>query len=103
MENYGQAHQIMTTVHWPTPLGDGAAAKNVNTVVNLTTSYNTYALKWTPTAITWYLDGKVIDSYTGPNVPNVPMYFLADLAIDGPAPSTSTFAIKLIRIYTKKR
>jgi beta-glucanase (GH16 family) len=103
MENHGEPHQISTTVHWATPLGDRAAAKNVNTAVNLTTSYNTYALKWTPTAITWYLDGKIVDSYTGPNVPQVPMYFLADLAIDGPAPSTSTFAIKSMRIYTNKR
>jgi beta-glucanase (GH16 family) len=103
MENHGAPHQISTTLHWATPLGDGAAAKNDNTVVNLTTSYNTYALKWTSTTITWYLDGKVIDSYTGPNVPKVPMYFLANLAIDGPAPSTSTFAIKSVRIYTNKR
>jgi hypothetical protein len=36
-------------------------------------------------------------------VPNVPMYFLADLAIDGNAASHSTFSIKSVRIYTNKR
>jgi beta-glucanase (GH16 family) len=103
MENHGDPHQISTTLHWATHLGPAQAQKTETVAPNLTTSYNTYALKWTSSSMTWYLNGKAIDSYTGPNVPHVPMYFLADLAIDGPTRSTSTLAIKSVRIYTDKR
>lgn len=99
MENHGEAHQISTTVHWATPLGPRQDAKDTNTVSNLTTGYHTYALRWTKSTLTWYLDGKVIHTYTGPNVPAVPMYLLANMAIDGPAKSGSTLSIKSVKIY----
>ena len=45
------------------------------------------------------IDGKVVDTYTGNAVPNQPMYFLANLAIDGPATSGSSFDIQSVQIY----
>ena len=98
MENHGSPHQINTTLHWPTPLGDRAAATSVTTRANLVTGYHTYGLRWTADAVTWYLDGKVVDYYSGPNVPHTPMYLLISMAIDGPAKSGSTFDIKSVRI-----
>jgi hypothetical protein len=43
-----------------------------------------------------------VDSYTGSQVPRQQMYFLANLAIDGPAVSGSSFNIRSVKIYTKK-
>jgi beta-glucanase (GH16 family) len=54
---------------------------------------------WKPNSLTWYLDGKVIDRYTGNHVPDQPMYLLANLAIDGKAPPKSTFSISSVEIY----
>lgn len=103
MENHGEAHQISTTLHWATPIGPRQDAEDTSTVSNLTTGYHTYALRWTKSTLTWYLDGKVIHTYTGPNVPDEPMYFLANMAIDGPAKSGSTFSIKSVKIYRTVR
>ena len=103
MENHGQPHTIQTTYHY-TVLGSlQMATKFPTTRANLVTHYNTYGLSWEAHSITWYLNGKVIDRYTGPNISNQPMYLVANLAIDGPAKSGATFSIKSVRIYTNKR
>ena len=54
---------------------------------NLAVGYHTYGLLWEHGSLTWYFDGKVVDTYTGKAVPTQSMYFLANLAIDGPASS----------------
>jgi beta-glucanase (GH16 family) len=66
---------------------------------NLTSGYHTYGLLWQPGSLTWYLDGRMVDTYKGANVPSQPMYFLANLAIDGRATSGSSFDIKSVKIY----
>ena len=47
-------------------------------------------------------DGKIVDTYTGSAVFSQPMYFLADLAVNGPAASGSTFDIHSVQIYEAK-
>jgi beta-glucanase (GH16 family) len=99
MENWGSARTIKTTVFWSASGHVRSAYKNPRATSDLTTSYHTYGLLWRPHSLTWYLDGKVVDRYTGPNIPHQAMYFLANLAIDGRAASPSTFSIRSVQIY----
>jgi beta-glucanase (GH16 family) len=99
MENWGSEHRIQTTFIWS---GGGTVEQAFKTLVSsssLSSRYHTYGLLWEPGSLTWYLDGKVVDTYTGRNVPRQPMYFLANLAIDGPAASGSSFSIRSVKIY----
>jgi hypothetical protein len=41
----------------------------------------------------------VIDAYAGNTVPSKPMYFIANLPIDGAAASGSSFDIQSVHIY----
>lgn len=54
-----------------------------------TTGWNVYAIRWTPRAITWYLDGRKVYAVTS-SVPSTPMYLLADLAVGGTWPGHVT-------------
>jgi len=99
MENYGSPHTILTTVFWSASGAVKFAHKTARTSADLTDSYHTYGLLWKPHSLTWYLDGKVVDRYTGSHVPHQPMYLLANLAIDGKAPSGSTFSINSVEVY----
>jgi beta-glucanase (GH16 family) len=97
MENYGTTNQIETTVHWGTT--NQEADQDVTSPTDLTSGWHTYGLLWEPGSLTWYLDGKVVFSYTGVGVPSQPMYLLANLAIDGAAASGSSFDIQSAQIY----
>jgi beta-glucanase (GH16 family) len=99
MENFGSTHTIRTTVFWSAAGAYDYADKTARSSSNLTAGYHTYGLLWKPNSLTWYLDGKVIDRYTGNHVPDQPMYLLANLAIDGKAPPKSTFSISSVEIY----
>lgn len=99
MENWGSSNQIQCTVHWGTSSNPQQADQQVTSSSDLTSGWHTYGLLWQRGSLTWYLDGKVVDTYTGSAVPNQPMYFLANLAIDGPATSGSSFDIQSVQIY----
>ncbi len=73
-----------------------------------TAGFHTYAVDWQPNEIVWYVDG--VERYrTKDNVPSVPMYILANLAVGGDWPgnpdATTTFPsymdIDYIRVYQK--
>jgi beta-glucanase (GH16 family) len=103
MENFGSPYLIRSTVFWPTSDNNSGSYalshKFATSPSNLTVGYHSYGLLWKPNSLTWYLDGNVIDTFTGPNVPHTPMYLLLNLAIDGKAASGSTFSIKSVKIY----
>ncbi|MDA8317259.1 MAG: glycoside hydrolase family 16 protein [Actinomycetota bacterium] len=100
MENWGTAASFHATLHWSTGPSDEQVAKVVSTPANLSTTYHTYGLLWEPGSLTWYFDGAPVFAVTGNEVPSQPMYFLANLAIDGPAASGSSFDIQSVKIYT---
>ncbi|MCL2583318.1 MAG: glycoside hydrolase family 16 protein [Streptosporangiales bacterium] len=60
-----------------------AGAPRENSSVNLgsATGWHRFGLDWTASKVTWYVDGKPVFS-TGRNVPQQPMYFLANIAVD---------------------
>jgi beta-glucanase (GH16 family) len=99
MENYGLTNQVKDTVHWESPTGAEYQQFVVNTSTNLTAGWNTYGLSWTPGQLTWYINGTAVASYSGGNVPSQPMYFLANLAIDGAAAQTSSFDIQSVQVW----
>ncbi len=99
MENWGTANSFRATLHWGTSPNTSQAGQTVTVPVNLTSTYNTYGLLWRPGALTWYFNGAPVYSITGSQVPSQPMYFLANLAIDGPIASTPTFDIRSVQIY----
>lgn len=99
MENYGSIHVVRDTVHWESPNGPEYQTFAVTSPNNLTVGWHTYGLLWTPTSLTWYLDGNAVANYSGSNVPNQPMYFLANLAINGAAAQTSSFDIQSVQVW----
>jgi len=99
MENFGSAHTIRTTLFWSAPGAVKFAHKGSQSSADLTAGYHTYGLLWRPHSLTWYLDGQVVQRYTGSHVPSQPMYLLANLAIDGRAASGSTFSIRSVEVY----
>jgi beta-glucanase (GH16 family) len=97
MENYGSTNQIECTVHWGS--ANQEADQQVLSSTDLTSGWHTYGLLWEPGSLTWYLDGRVVFTYTGAGVPSQPMYLLANLAIDGAAASGASFDIQSAQIY----
>ncbi len=101
MENWGNPYNMYSTYHWLSASGPQQSMTKVNSSTNLTQTWNTYAVDWEPSSITWYLNGKVVASYTGSQISSQPMYLLANLAIYGSAPSISSFDIKSVSIYQR--
>ncbi len=70
---------------------------------------HTFAVDWEPGSITWYVDGTE-RFRTTENVPSVPMYVLANLAVGGDWPGNpdaatlfpNTMDIDYIRVYKKR-
>ncbi len=104
MEAYGNdTSTVDFTNH---PVGAPQQQLDVNTV-DLSAGYHTYAVDWEPGSITWYLDGVKLYSVTS-GVPDTPMYFLADLALDGipgdtnpdaTTPAAASFNIRSVQIW----
>lgn len=75
---------------------------------DLSVGWHTFAIDWTRTKLTWFIDGKQILS-TSKNVPQQPMYILADLAytstnlalIESGSGCHGTLAIKSIRVWQR--
>ena len=53
---------------------------------DLASGWHTFGLDWQPDSLTWYVDGKALFTATT-NIPDVPMYLLANLAVTNFAPS----------------
>jgi beta-glucanase (GH16 family)/fibronectin type 3 domain-containing protein len=82
------ATDIYQTAHW-----GGYAANDphvnqqgidFNNGTNTSTGFHTYGLSWTPTTLTWYVDGQ--PTQTQINRSDQPMYMIMNLAIGGSWP-----------------
>ncbi len=65
----GGSHQYSTTA--------------VNEGINLSQGFHTYGTLWTPTTLTFYLDGHEVHTMATPPGVSEPMYLLAGLAVGG--------------------
>lgn len=99
MENWGSPNTELTTFHWGIWQDPQQKSTLVTSPSDLTAGWHTYGLAWAPGSLTWYLDGKVVDTYTGTNVPDQPMYLLANLAIDGAAASGARLNIRSVQVW----
>lgn len=71
--------------------------------------FHTYAVRWSPGEIVWYVDGVETRRYTEGANPDQPMYVLFNLAIDGDWPQSpdentvfpSALEIDYVRVYRK--
>lgn len=73
---------------------------------NGTTGFHDYAVDWEPGSLTFYVDGKVMRSYTGSNVPSQPMYLILNLDASsgyaGPtanAPASASMKVDYVRVW----
>jgi beta-glucanase (GH16 family) len=99
--------------HLHTP--DGVYGADTMTSTNLTTSYNTYGLKWVPgQSITWYLNGTEVGTVTSADatIPTVPMELIMNLQVanstasswhtqyDASTPANSDMLISGVQVYS---
>lgn len=105
----GQGGDFMTarmTPHWPSNSYQEQDWSNTGTPFGL--AMHTFAIDWEPGTETWYIDGIARATFTGSNVPTIPMYILANLAVGGswPGPPNGTtplpshMLVDYIRVYT---
>jgi beta-glucanase (GH16 family) len=83
----------------------GQHQATVGSSTDLSAGFHTYAVDWEPGSLTWYIDGNVVSTYRGNDVPSQPMYLLADLAISGTnppdasTPSSASLDIDQVRVF----
>ena len=103
LESVGGGNTAYQTVHATD--GSQNAAQTTNT--SFTTSYHAYGLLWTPTSVSYYIDGVKTGSW---NVAiSKPMYMMIDLDVAGPndwggppnasTPTTTALDISSVQIY----
>lgn len=103
LEAFGQdPDQAHWAIHSPyAPATNGGWANTAN----LTTGEHTFALKWTPYDLTFFVDGKEVAQQATPADMNTAMYMIANLAMGGSWPgnaapgSTATMTIDSIKAY----
>jgi beta-glucanase (GH16 family) len=87
----------------------GSRAYRTVSTPDLSDGWHTYALDWEPSSITWFVDGRAVYRYMGEEVPSVPMYFIANLAVGNffqahptaSTPPTASLDIRRVDIYQR--
>ena len=114
MENVGRTpNTLYGTLHGPGYSGGSGIGGTVNTMAPLSAGYHIYAVEWSPTAVTWTLDGKqyfqVKPADAAPNdwVFDHDFFILLNLAVGGLfagliSPDTvfpATMSVDYVRVY----
>ena len=86
LESYGDPTVWSFHVHLAGSVNAGKDFVGPNT----STAFHTVSLDWRATKITWSIDGRATYTYTGPNIPKVPMYLILNLATGGLTGPTDT-------------
>jgi hypothetical protein len=86
---------------------DGSAFMRPAYLGDLSTGFHTYGLAWTPSTMTWYVDGSQTVQIATPADMNTPMYMLINLAVGGnwgwPDATTqfpANFRIDYVHVYS---
>jgi beta-glucanase (GH16 family) len=78
----------MTTYHdWTTGT---VPYQNWSNTSSLTSAFHIWGFLWTPTAMTVYLDGKLMNTTSTPPVMQQPYYLVVDLGLGGGWPTGNT-------------
>jgi beta-glucanase (GH16 family) len=83
MEVLGSAPTVLYTTAHSVVNGQDVSNGIGTTVVNTSTSFNTYAVDWEPNTITWYFDGNEVYQIATPADMHTPMFIEANLAVGG--------------------
>jgi beta-glucanase (GH16 family) len=86
LESYGNTAIWSFHVHLA---GSVSAGKDVVGPIT-STGFHTVSLDWRPTKISWSIDGRLAFTYSGPNIPKIPMYLILNLATGGATGATDT-------------
>ena len=98
----GNANLIYTTQH----SGSGGSNWSVGSANYIPdpTGFHTYGVLWTPTELTWYVDGVEVFQTATPSDMNKPMYMIANMAVGGwsgtPDWTSSDMLVDYIRAYS---
>lgn len=82
-DNTRQSHHFLHTRN-----RDSKTFKHTGEGADLADGWHIYRLEWLPGALRWYLDGKLIFTVKGDEVPDEPMYVMANLAVGGRWPGS---------------
>ena len=106
LESGADPRGMLIAYHPPT----GTVFMHTFTTANLTIGWHSFAIDWTPQSLTWYVDGTLEASVTT-HVPSVPMYLIADLAVNNfakqcsgevvPSTCTGSMAIRSIKLWQR--
>jgi beta-glucanase (GH16 family) len=96
------------TLHWGTN-GSDSFQENSFASTDFSQAFHVYAVDWEPGQVTWYIDGVQRAQMATSNVPSMPMYVLANLAVGGSYPGNvnsstplpSNMDIDYIRVWSK--
>ena len=113
MESLGQrTDTVFNSFHSTDEAGTTRLDKGEQTFngIDFSADFHTYGVKWTAEALTWIVDGQALFTIDH-NIPNVPMYLLANMAVGGYWPGspdettleTSEFKIDRIRVYQNEQ
>ena len=102
-------NRVFNTYHW---VENWAAKRTPSYEVwgpDFSQDFHTYAMKWEPGKITWYLDGEQKHEFVDGNVSWEEMYLLVNLAVGGwwpgspdyTTPLPATMAVDYIRAYQR--
>ncbi len=100
--------KVYMTNHYRLPNGRHEGKGDSFKGPDFSAGFHTFALEWKPSELIWYVDG-IPRYHTDENVPSVPMYLLANLAVGGDWPGNPHSAtpfpgymdIDYVRVYSK--
>ena len=101
-----QTDRVYTTLHYKQEGFPHLSQGDSYNGPDFGTDFHIFGADWKPGEVTWYVDGNPVYRVTR-NVPNQPMYLLANLAVGGDWPGAPTeetvfpnyFDIDYIRVY----
>jgi beta-glucanase (GH16 family) len=109
--NYQWPPEMDILEHWGPPANFSGAyfhpsgAETVNMrippSIRLADTWHTYALDWTPSQMTWYIDGQALLS-VDQDIPHQDMYFIANVASNGSSqysPCSGTLQISSVKVW----
>lgn len=99
MEHWSSSLVYHVYLHTP----GGSILRVARDTPNLSNGWHVLSVSWTPTKLTWYVDGAIIQSTTS-GIPRQPMYLITDLAdnLQGAGSCSGALLVKSVRIWTLK-
>lgn len=85
LELFGSTDTAVFFLHWRDADGDRRSRGHEVRIDDLTTDWHVFGLDWGPGSLSWDIDGVEHWRVEGPEVPDEPMYLVANLAVGGVA------------------